>query len=213
MKCPQINISKTATFIFSEKNQYRGWDNYCLTKTFIESGPLDIICDIQIIEVDNRLMFEVTHSENTDMNRINDDMKEEINNKDNKITKYEQTIMTLQKQIVEITTVKEKKILMLQKHNETLRNNKDKTQTQIKQLENGIKNIQIELDETRQANLRQQKTILELQNLNKEEEKMDNKQQYLSKVLIDLGSEIELFKQNYNTKTLNEIFDKTPTKL
>eukprot|EP01084_Bolivina_argentea_P065732 119823_1 len=102
----------------------------------------------------------------------------------------------------------------LQKESEMLRSDKDKMQTQINQLKNNVKHVRNELDETTQANLRQRQTILELQNLNQEEEeKMYNKQKYLSKILMDLESEIKIFKQNYNKKRLNEIFDKNAMEL
>eukprot|EP01084_Bolivina_argentea_P104410 186953_1 len=94
MKCPQVNVSKTKTYIFSEKNNSNGWHKYCLINPFIENGPLDIICDIQIIELNNCLVFKETQMENKDTDKI-DEKKEEINNKE--ISKlHEQMIQTLQ---------------------------------------------------------------------------------------------------------------------
>eukprot|EP01084_Bolivina_argentea_P058717 107203_1 len=133
MKCSQLNISQTTTYTVTEDKNSIGWDKYCLINPFIESDPLDIICDIQIIELNNNPLPEVIDSK-----LINNEMKEEINNKENTINKYEQIIHTLQNEkqsiknkldeITQIQNIKETGILSLQKENETLRNNRDQTQ-------------------------------------------------------------------------------------
>eukprot|EP01084_Bolivina_argentea_P085184 153955_1 len=98
--CPQVNISKTNTSIRSERDN-DGGATLCTTKEIVEHGPLDIIIDIEFIEFYDTIVFDTKCSKWKKISKMDDEKKEEINNTENKIAKYEDMIMKLQNEILE----------------------------------------------------------------------------------------------------------------
>eukprot|EP01084_Bolivina_argentea_P053053 97394_1 len=192
--------------IYNLNVQRRRIYNLNETKSNNKSSTTEISHEASIQEMSHEQM--IMKLQNVILEKINE------NDKCQKLLETKSdTIQSLQKQLKHTTQLKDS----LQKENEQLQKNNLMQQTQVNQFKNDMKSVRFQLDETTQANLRQQQTILALQQSThkqeEEEKKMDNKEKCLSKVAIDLNNEIETFKQKYNQQKLKQIYNKTPKEL